>query len=90
MSDKLAYMEEAIITTRSRQFLRDYRRFKQFAVKGGKVNITDREGYQFVFMRVVNKQHPPRQAATGLDPKAFAGIDLDEPALPPSAWGANQ
>jgi len=83
-------MKETTVTTRSRQFLRNYRHFKRFAAKGGKVSITDREGCQFVFMRVANRQHPPRQAAKGLDPKSFAGLDLDEPAMPSTAWRANQ
>ena len=89
-SDKLASMKPNTITTGSLQFLREYPRFEQFVVRGGKVSITDVAGHRFVFMLASGKRHPPRQAEGGLDPKAFAGLDLDEPALPPAAWGANQ
>lgn len=90
MADKMACMKENVITTHSRQFIREYRRFKQFAVNGGKVNITDRAGHQFCFMRVSHRQHPPRRTEKGLDPMRFADIDLDEPALAAEAWEANR
>ena len=83
-------MKENEITTHSRQFIREYRRFQQFAVKGGKVNITDREGNQFCLIRVSDRQHPLRRAEKGLDPQRFADIDLDEPALADGAWEANR
>ena len=90
LSDILTDMKENAVTTRVNQFIRDYRRFKEFAANGGRVKITDRQGQQFVFMRWTEKQHPPRRAERALDPKLFAGIDLDEPAVPPGGWEANR
>jgi hypothetical protein len=90
MSDNLANMTEKRIRAGSREFIRGYRRFKEFAARGGRVTIKDRNGDEFIFMRVGRKQHPPRQAQQALDPKAFAGLDLDEPALSPEDWEANR
>jgi hypothetical protein len=89
MSDKVTYMKAATVRTGSREFLRGYRRFKEIAARGGQVQISDRDGGEFVFMRVGGKQHPPRQAERPLDPNLFAGIDLDEPAIPSEEWEAN-
>jgi hypothetical protein len=90
MSDILAYMKETTVAIGSREFLRNYRRFKPIAARGGKVSITEREGCQFVFMKFKERQHPPRQAPKGLDPRAFTSLDLDEPAVPPRAWTATR
>ena len=50
LSGILTDMKENAVTTRVNQFIRDYRRFKEFAANGGRVKITDRQGQQFVFM----------------------------------------
>jgi hypothetical protein len=83
-------MNEKSVTTGSRQFIREYRRFKQLALQGQTVHIKDRQGSEFLFMRVNHRQHPPRKSEKGLDPKDFANIDLDEPAVPSEVWEANQ
>lgn len=66
-----------------REFVREFPRFVARAREGEVIEIRHRDGALFTFALKSGGRPRPRKAATPLDPKAFAQVDLDSPAFPP-------
>jgi len=65
----------------AREFVREFPRFVARAREGEVIEIRHRDGALFTFALKSGGRPRPRKAATTLDPKAFAQVDLDSPAL---------